>query len=379
MSPDVCRAAFVRAAATADLAIVEGQYDRAVTSQSGGSLDMLCQWLGLPRLAIVDVSILENCHFPARPDADALLLDQPDGERAFCRWQTVLESLWGVPVLGGLENCPALRQATVGTAPGQKPPLELCHELGERFRRFSNIGRLLELATRPSTVQLWQAPQPTPTPLPSSKVRVAVAYDEAFNCYFPDTLDLLELHGATVRVFSPLRDECLPAGTDVVYFGCGHPERHTAALAENQCMLMAIKEHVCAGRRVYAEGGGLAYLCQHIQLPDGSLAPMVGALRAVARRNPVRSPATPVEITLAQPSWLGPAGTQVRGYRNNNWLLSSTGSMVHFAAEPELAMDLIGRHQVIGSRVHLNFAAQPALLGGFFQPCPQALAWSGTR
>ena len=89
-----------------------------------------------------------------------------------------------------------------------------------------------------------------------------------------------------MKVFSPLRDECLPADTDIVYLGCGSPHEHAAALAENHCMLMALKEHVCSGKRIYAEGGGLAYLCQHVEMADGKRTPMVGALRAVAKRNP---------------------------------------------------------------------------------------------
>ena len=61
----------------------------------------------------------------------------------------------------------------------------------------------------------------------------------------------------------------------------------------------------------------------------------------------------------------------MRGYRNSNWLLEPTGCLTSYTAEADGQLDLIGRHQVIGSRVHLNFAAQPALLGGFFQPCPR--------
>jgi cobyrinic acid a,c-diamide synthase len=208
-------------------------------------------------------------------------------------------------------------------------------------------------------------------------VQVAVAYDEAFNCYFRDTLDMLELRGATVRVFSPLRDESLPAGTDIVYIGCGSPHEHAEALAENHCMLMALKEHVCSGRRIYAEGGGLAYLCQSVETADGRRTEMVGALRAIARRSPARVGPTPVEVTLAVDSWLGAAGSKLRGYRNGNWTLEATGCLTRFVKEPDSELDLVGRHQAIGSRLHLNFAAQPALLGGFLRPCPAALAWAG--
>ncbi len=70
-------------------------------------------------------------------------------------------------------------------------------------------------------------------------------------------------------------------------------------------MLLAVKEHVCSGKRIYAEGSGLAYLCQHVETAMGKRTPLVGALRAVARRSPVRVPPAPAEITLMGESWLG--------------------------------------------------------------------------
>jgi cobyrinic acid a,c-diamide synthase len=380
MTPELCRRAFLRATEGAEMAIVEGRFDGANSKPSGGSLDTLCDWLDLPRLAVVDCSLLNNCRIPQRPAADALLLDRVVCECDFYRWQTVLESLWGIPVIGAMTEARELRKQVLRLPIGQKPPRELCTELGKLFHETTKLQRILELATRREIPDEWYDRHKTAEfsqrQMLSRKVRVAVAYDNAFHCYFPDALDMLELSGAEVRIFSPLHDECLPADTDIVYLGCGSPQNHAAALAANHCMLTALNEHVCAGRRIYAEGGGLAYLCQHVQLADGSMAPMVGALRAVARRNAVRVPPEPVEVTLAEDSWLGPAGAKVRGYRNGNWLLEPTGCTRRLIAEPEHELDLIGRHQVIGSRLHLNFAAQPALLAGFLRPCPEALAWA---
>jgi cobyrinic acid a,c-diamide synthase len=380
MTPEMCRQIFLQATATAGLAIIEGKYDAALANRAGGSLDTLCDWLDLPRLAIVDCSRLSDCQLPARPTADALLIENFSGACDVHHWQTVLESLWGIPVIGAMQQPPVLRDAVTALPAGQKPPRELCSALGQEFLRHSRLERLLRLATRRGIPGDWATPAPEDTTpaLPRGKVQVAVAYDDAFHCYFPDTLDMLEMRGATVRVFSPLRDEFLPAETDIVYLGCGRPQDHAAALAENHCLMMSLKDHICAGRRVYAEGGGLAYLCQHVDLGDGTLVPMIGVLRAVAHRNPQPSAPEAVELTLAVDSWLGAAGTQVRGYRNSNWQLEPTGCLTHFTAEADGQLDLIGRHQVIGSRVHLNFAAQPALLGRFFQPCPAALAW-GTK
>ncbi len=377
MTPEVCRQAFLRAAVNGELSIVEGRYDAATPARVGGSLDTLCDWLELPRIAVLDGTQLNDCHLPPRPAADAVLIDRVRDGCDLRRWQTNLESLWGLPVIGGLEELPGLRQQIAALHSGVRPRRELCAELGKALLRHTRLDRVLRLASRRSLALEQQSlGNDSIARAPRSNVRVAVAYDDAFHCYFPDTLDMLELRGAVVRVFSPLRDECLPPETDIVYLGCGHPHKFAAELAENHCMLMALKEHVCAGKRMYAEGGGLAYLCQHIEMPDGSHAPMVGALRAIARRNPQLAPPDPVTLTLAADGWLGREGTQVRGYRNANWLIEPTGGMTHYAAELGHECDLVGRHQAIGSRVHLNFAAQPEVLSGFLKPCPAALAWA---
>ncbi|MCC7084373.1 MAG: hypothetical protein IT427_05135 [Pirellulales bacterium] len=380
MTLEVCRQIFLRATEGAEMAIVEGRFDIAARPQLGGSLDTICEWLDLPRLAVVDCSLLHHCRIPQRPTVDALLLDRIADDGDFYRWQTVLESLWGIPVIGAMPEAADLRQQVAQTKLGQRPSRELCANLGRRFRALTKLQSIFELATRRDIPDGWfdhhRTAQLVQRQSAGQKLRVAVAYDDAFHCYFPDALDMLELCGADIRVFSPLHDECLPAETDIVYLGCGSPQEHAAALAANQCMVMALNEHVCAGRRVYAEGGGLAYLCQHVQLADGTLAPMAGALRAVARRNAVRVAPEPVEVTLAEECWLGPAGVKVRGYLNGNWQLEPTGGVKQLIAEPEHELDIIGRHQVIGSRIHLNFAAQPALLAGFLRPCPEALAWA---
>ena len=190
-------------------------------------------------------------------------------------------------------------------------------------------------------------------------------------------MDDLELRGATVRDFSPLRDEALPADTDIVVIGCGHPERFAGELSQNQCMMLALRNHVCSGRRIYAEGGGLAYLCQSLVSRDGTVAPMVGVFPAVARPGLGGEP-RPYESRLLCDSWLGAAVGVVRGYLNDAWRLEPVGRLRALCESPDEAFPLVGRHQAIGSRMHLNLAAQPQLLGGFLRPCPAALAWANS-
>jgi cobyrinic acid a,c-diamide synthase len=200
------------------------------------------------------------------------------------------------------------------------------------------------------------------------QLSVAIAYDEAFNCYFPDAFDLLELHGASLVDFSPLRDEGLPAEAELVCLGCGHPERHAATLSENHCMKAALRSHLTRGARIYGEGGGAAYLCQHMETPTGELKRMVGVLPAAARLKPTPVPPSPVQVTLSRPNWLGKSGTRLRGYRNPNWDIQPLGEAASYVAEQQHRGELLGSFQAIGSLLHLHFAGMLTLLRRFLRP-----------
>jgi len=373
MSEDLCRELFLRGTAASDFALVEGRFAAAVelADAQGGDLETLCRWLNLPRLAIVDASLVSDCHVPPRPDqVDGLLLDRVADSTQLIRLQTMFESLWGVPVLGSLGMIGDLRREIKNLAPGAKPARELCAQVRDQFAQRAQLDRIHRLACSRDLLDSRPAECVRPE---GPALQVAVAYDEVFHCYFPDMLDLLELKGATVRDFSPLRDERLPPNTDIVYFGCGHPERYARELVENHCMMLALKDHLCNGLRLYAECGGLAYLCQRLEMPDGESLPMSGVLPAVARRNPYPEPPRAREITLSADTWLGPAGSRLRGYLTSHWSLEAAGPLTCFAKEPPDEPALVGRHQAIGSRLYLNFAAQPSILSSFFRPHAPAI------
>jgi cobyrinic acid a,c-diamide synthase len=366
MSRDLCREVFVRGASSSDLAVVEGKFGDP-GSALGGDLDTLCRWLDLPRLAIVDARLLGDCRLPERPeDTEGLLLDRVANMEEACRLATLFESLWNVPVLGWLGPLPGLRALVEGTSRYSPPSLGLCHALGKQFSQHAQLERIYRIAGqrpfrgRRAPCRAWHHPLP--------RVQIAVAYDDCFHGYFPDTLDLLELNGAAVCDFSPLGDERLPPGTDVVYIGCGHPELFADELADNDCMTLALKSHLCSGRRMYAECGGLAYLCQQIEVPEAQLLPMAGVLPAKARLNPAAAAPTASEITLTSDTWLGQAPARWRGYLNSRWTIEPHGCVERCVAEAGHEFDILARHLAIGSRMHLNFAAQPELLNRFFEP-----------
>jgi len=368
MSPETCRATFVRGAREADLALVHGQYESAVPrGEAGGRLETLCRWLSLPRVVLFDAARADPNVLPERPARiDGLLLDRVADSRQFARLATDLEVLWGVPVLGALETLPGLRAELEAVPHGERPSARLCEELGNRLMQSWRPEQIWSLAVGREFPHVWQELVSIEPAV--AKLTVAIAYDEAFNCYFQDTLDLLEQRGASIVDFSPLRDEGLPPATDLVYLGCGHPERYAEALSENHCMKAALRSHLAAGRRVYAEGGGAAYLCQQMETPDGNFRRMVGIFPAAARLKRAPTRPTPIEVTLSEANWLGEARTRLCGYRNARWEIEPVGHLPRFVAEEPYRYDLVGSFRAIGSMLHLDFAAHPLSLDPFFYP-----------
>jgi cobyrinic acid a,c-diamide synthase len=356
-----------RGSRASDLAVVEGHFEPDNRQPQGGSLDTLCSWLDLPRLAIVNAQALRGCQLPDRPQGlDGILLDAVCGERDACRLQTLFEALWNVPVLGWLGTLCAARTAISSIPRGGRASVELCHALGKELSRHLDVDRIVKLAgLRP----LDASQPPCEFQLEATApLRVALACDNALGGYFPDTLDLLEALGAEVSDFSPLRDDRLPPATDVVYLGCGHPESFAAELGENDCMMLSLKSHLCSGRRIYAEGGGLAYLCQQIEMPDGERWPMVGALPLTAHFHETTAAPNPAELTLVADTWLGPSPLSCKGYLNPQWKISPSGAADGCVAETGHELDVVHRHQAVGSRMYLDFAACHEMLGRFFQP-----------
>ncbi|MHB0960660.1 MAG: hypothetical protein ACYC6N_10615 [Pirellulaceae bacterium] len=369
MQPDICSQLFYNATRFADIGLVEGQYDSlAGPRTSGGSLNTLCEWLNLPKLAVVNAANLDPCRAPELPqDVAGILLDNVANLEALCRLQTEMEALYGVPLLGWLGRIDHLRSVVTHFSGYGNPTTELCQALGDELWAGLRLEKLLQIASRSTFVPVGD--DLFRLPAFARPLNIAVAYDEAFSCYFPDTLDVLESQGANVSVFSPLRSERLPRHTDVVYFGCGQPEDFVNELASNFCLKESLWNHVVSGGRVYAESDGLAYLCREMAMPCGRHWPMVGLLPAVARRHPAPGPDRPVEVTLAHGSWLFAAHEVVRGYLSSKWIIHPDGCLNGLVSDAEHSHDLVGDYQIVGSRIHLNFAARPSDVRKFFLPC----------
>jgi cobyrinic acid a,c-diamide synthase len=365
MNDELCRKLFVHSAAPADVAIIEGCTPYPASQPAAGGWPSIAQLLNCPVIGVVLNEPSEEFHAPPLPaPVDALFIDQFESREQFYSKKGVLEEIYRKPVLGGLEAGESTRDVARIMRCGRTISGVSLDELLRRTADVTDATKLLTLArSRPLSPR---PPQLRKQSVRRQAMRVAIAYDDCFRCYFPETLDALELLGADICEFSPLTDDRLPADADIVYLGCGHPEAYSALLAENECMRAALRQHVCAGKRLYAEGGGTAYLCQHL-LISGTKVPMVGIFAADAEftERPLPRP-QPVELVCQRSNWISKAGGTIRGYRTGAWRMHPRGdftpSFKSDCDEPEILV----RHHGVGSTVHMNFAAQPTVLDAFF-------------
>ncbi len=104
--------------------------------------------------------------------------------------------------------------------------------------------------------------------------RIGLAFDEAFNFYYPHLLEEFK-RKAEVVFFSPLRDRSLPSEAEALFFGGGYPELFAEILMKNKSLLRDIKDFFEEGRPLYAECGGLIYLSKGLYWED-RFYPMAG-------------------------------------------------------------------------------------------------------
>ncbi len=109
---------------------------------------------------------------------------------------------------------------------------------------------------------------------------LALAKDEAFNFYYPDNLQWLREMGFEIVEFSPLRDKSLPDNTDIVYMGGGFPEIFAKELSENCEIRSSINKFATNGGRIYAECGGMMFLCRALRNSQEEEFPMCSVIPA---------------------------------------------------------------------------------------------------
>ncbi|MBD9361349.1 cobyrinate a,c-diamide synthase [Methylomonas sp. EbB] len=272
-----CRELLYRAAAEADLILIEGVM--GLFDGDSSSAD-LAQALAVPVAAVIDAQGMAQTFAAVafglanyRPDlAFAGVIANKVGSAGHAKLlQEALPA--DMPLLAVMS-----RDEAVGL-PSRHLGLLQADEIGDLDARLARAAELLNSFTPcvlPEPVA-FAAVSAHPLPRLLQGKRIAVASDAAFSFIYQANLDCLQAMGAELLFFSPLADSALPE-TDSVYLPGGYPELHLQALADNLAMKQALTAHHQAGKAIYAECGGFLYLLDSLADKDGQRAAMVGLL-----------------------------------------------------------------------------------------------------
>jgi cobyrinic acid a,c-diamide synthase len=206
-------------------------------------------------------------------------------------------------------------------------------------------GMIRAAASSPSVAPAPVQPEHQPS------VRLGVALDAAFCFYYQDNLDLLVRTGAEVVPFSPLTD-ALP-DVDGLYLGGGYPELHAEALSRSTCT-REIRAAAADGMPVYAECGGLLYLCERLSCGEGDFR-MGGVLPGEAVMHGRFQALGYVDARSNGASPLLPAGLPFRGHEFHY-------SSVETAPDARFALDLGRGKGIVDGKDGLY---EHAALGGY--------------
>ena len=220
-----------------------------------------------------------------------------------------------------------------------------------------DVDRLLSITAGVSFSSIGN-PYPAQEAVSRSACRVAVARDSAFSFIYRANIDSLRDAGCAVTEFSPLADSRLP-DADFVYLPGGYPELYAGRLSENESMRRSIAEYVERGGRLWAECGGLIYLCQDI---DG--APMCGVF-------PLRCTMNDARLTLGYRTVDFGSGKSLRGHEFHYSRLLDSEAMPSVATQTGIRGKAVGtavyrRNNALASYTHLYWAADPVQLLGLY-------------
>ena len=142
---------------------------------------------------------------------------------------------------------------------------------------------------------------------------MGIAKDKAFCFYYKQNLNLLEEAGAELVYFSPLENKKLPDDLDGLYFGGGYPENFAKELAENTILKSQILKFARNGMPIYAECGGLIYLCKEFLFEDRRAFSMAGIFPFTIKWDKNYLEIRYIEIKTTQNTILGPKGMIIKG------------------------------------------------------------------
>ena len=394
----VCRL-FARTSKNADISLIEGVmglFDSAGPATSEGSTAEIARWLNAPVLLVAEVGGMARSlaamvkgysRFEEGLNVAGVIANRCGSERHASILAESLAAENMPPLVGGMiqDGLPLLPSRHLGlvTADSRNLPPAVLDGLAEAFERYASVDEVLKIARSAPSINVNSLIIP---PLaggteggggietPPKRVTIGVARDAAFHFYYQDFFDEMEERGCTLNYFSPIADSLLPDNLDALYFGGGYPEECAEALSANGDMLSDVRNFSASGRPVYAECGGLMYLCRTLEKLDGVKYPMAGLIPASTRMLDRLRSLGYVEVTLNADSLWGGRGAILRGHEFHYSELTTEPTddpswTTVYSLKGRRSHNVKGEGfqngRILASYVHLHLASRPEALRYF--------------
>ena len=378
-----------------DLALVEGMlglFDGRGGSTNGSTADV-ARIIKAPVVLVIDVNDMTESaaavalgfkSFAESPRIAGVLLNNVRSDSHRRRAEDAIWDIAKLPVLGALRAMPQLDipQREHGLLPvtENKEWDRMIGVLSETIDRDVDLDLLLRIANKAELVPLVPKKVFQGKAEAGRTVRLAVAYDDAFNFYYPENLELLEEHGAQVVPFSPLEDDHLPQDAAGIYLGGGFPEIFVEPLAKNRSMAESIQRAYRSGIPIYAECGGLMYLGRSLRTDSGAIERMAGVIPVDVEMDGEIHRFGYRQLLTLEDSILSSRGQFYRGHEFH-WsrITGHNGDLKPAYQMQNAEGDVIGYEgfvapNLLASYVHLHFGQNPVLVDKFVQHCREYTA-----
>ncbi|WNY23393.1 Cobyrinate a,c-diamide synthase [Methanimicrococcus hongohii] len=371
----------------ADIAVIEGVrglYEGLDADTDMGSTAQISKMLKCPVIMVINArSMTRSCAALIKgfasfdPDVNiaGVILNNVGSQRHADKAVAAIESTTGIPVIGVVYRNPDLDfwMRELGLIP--------IPEGRKTYDRFADRIKLIETTVKNSVdfdklVQIAKTAGPIETPAKSRfeeaevsdeiPPKIGVAFDDAFNFYYPDNMDLLQAEGAEIELFSPIYDSKLP-DVDALYIGGGTPEIYASELSLNKSMKEAIQKASAAGMPIFAESAGMNYLTKEMTIkktgsPDVSFK-MVGIFDCSTVYGSGKRVVTYTNGVFEKDTPIGKAGNKFIAHEFHHSILEDISDDIEFTIDITRGIGIIDKKDgmivknTIGTYVHYHGAS----------------------
>lgn len=289
MGREECLDSFLRNSDEGSFSLIEGNhgFHDGMDIDGSDSSAGLARLLQTPVLLVVDsrkmnrgaAAIVKGMQsMPPEADIAGVILNQVQGPRQEEKQKKAIERFCHVPVLGAIPKDKELviteRQLGLTAVGETDDATAVIRKAGQRIAECCDLHTIRSLFRRAPSMESGEKKEKKR--VAGALLTIGVFRDPSFCFYYPENLEALQDNGARLVFVNALKDTGLPA-VDGLYLGGGFPESFFEELSANKGLLKEVNNAVLSGMPLYAECGGLIYLCKSAQY-EGKTYPLADVL-----------------------------------------------------------------------------------------------------